>query len=117
VSDLTTGTIPFLTLLVRGEISPGQIDDFIDAWHDAVDDDQCSLAAFLGMTDDEYAVITMTPRALPAIAASRRNGRTLHEVLTSWLETARRTGELADPGTVLALETWMTKRHAADGTN
>jgi hypothetical protein len=44
----------FLDLVLAGEARQDDIDDFVEQWHDG--DASCSLAEFLGMSDDEYAL-------------------------------------------------------------
>lgn len=50
---MTTKTLRFLELLHAGEVAPGEIDDFIDAWHlDA--GNHVRLHVHLGLTWDEF---------------------------------------------------------------
>lgn len=84
MSDVTDG-VSFMTLFDQDLVSVDQLDDFVDAWHDSGAADDRSLARFLGMTDDEYAVCTMAPETLPMIRTARRSGHTLHAALRSWL--------------------------------
>ena len=55
----------FLDLVLAGEARQDDIDDFVDQWHDG--DASCSLAEFLGMSDDEYALWVEKPSALSLI--------------------------------------------------
>lgn len=46
--------------LLLGETSPKQIDTFIDYWHDDLTS-KVSLAKYLGMSDEMYAMFVETP--------------------------------------------------------
>ena len=59
----------YLGHLIAGR-DPGEIDDWVDRWHSG--NSTMSLAAFLGMTDEEYGNWALAPAALEHIAATRR---------------------------------------------
>jgi hypothetical protein len=89
VSSSQTGVRPFFDLYSRGEITAEQIDDFVHQWHHAPESEQRSLAEYLGMTDEEYAVSVMDPAALPQILAAREQGRPLRAVMADYVARLR----------------------------
>jgi hypothetical protein len=63
----------YMDLLLSGEALAGDIDDFVDAWHEAPDGSTAaalSLAEYLGMTEDEYQLWIEHPDSLSLIAAA-----------------------------------------------
>lgn len=62
----------FLDLVLAGDARQDDIDDFVDRWHDG--DASCSLAAFLGMSDDEYALWVEKPSSLSLILQAHAEG-------------------------------------------
>ncbi len=63
----------FVECVLAGEAQRDDIDDFIDRWH--LGNASCSLAQFLGMSDDEYALWVENPSALDRIIQAHA-GRT-----------------------------------------
>lgn len=59
----------FIEAVLAGDASPGDIDDFVDAWHASPED--IGLAEFLGMTDEEYALWVEQPDVLSVLLHSR----------------------------------------------
>jgi len=49
---------------------PGDIDDWIDRWHESTSDLQ--LHQFLGLTWEEYGNLVLSSKCLPHIIATRR---------------------------------------------
>jgi hypothetical protein len=111
VSDVQHATATFFALYSDGRISADQIDDFIDAWHASGGEEQRSLAEYLGMTDDEYAVWVMSHAALPSIVAARRERRPLADVVAEYLAELRQSNPANRPA-ILALSHWLQR----DGT-
>jgi hypothetical protein len=60
----------FIQLCLEDDARPDEIDDYVDRWHDGEGDG--SLAAFLGMTDAEYARWAEDPGSLDAILEARK---------------------------------------------
>jgi hypothetical protein len=61
-----------MDLLLSGEKLVGDIDDFVDAWHEAPDGSTAAalgLAEYLGMTEDEYQLWVEHPDSLGFIAS------------------------------------------------
>ena len=69
----------FLDMVFSGHAQPTDIDDFIDRWHDG--DDTRSLAASLGMSDDEYALWVEKPDTLGLIIEARTAGMRLEKAV------------------------------------
>lgn len=68
----------FLDLVLTGEARQDDIDDFVDQWHDG--DTSYSLAEFLGMSDDEYALWVEKPSALNLILQAHAEGMRLEKM-------------------------------------
>lgn len=68
----------FLDLVLAGDACQDDIDDFVDRWHDG--DASCSLAAFLGMSDDEYALWVEKPSSLRLILQAHAEGMRLEKM-------------------------------------
>ena len=62
----------FLDLVLAGDARQDDIDDFVDRWHDG--DASCSLAEFLGMSADDYALWVEKPAALNLILQAHAAG-------------------------------------------
>ena len=90
MSDVRPKTKPFLELCRDGKVSGQQIEDFIEAWHNLDDTEECPLAEFLGMTEDEYTVWMASRKTLPAIIAARQQGRPLVELVEEHLAELQR---------------------------
>ena len=60
-----SGRLTFLDLCLQGKVDPGEIDDFIDRWHEAPEGRE--LHEFLGMSEKEYARWLRQPNALASI--------------------------------------------------
>jgi hypothetical protein len=76
----------YMELLLRGEILMQDIDDFIDAWHDAPEGSAASsmsLAEYLGMAEDEYQLWVEHPSSLRFIAAAHRAKEPVAALLAS----------------------------------
>jgi hypothetical protein len=106
VSEVEQDVPTFFSLYAAGQISAEQIDDFIGAWHGSSDEERRSLADYLGMSDDEYAVWLMSHCALPSILAARREGRPLAEVIGEHLEDRRR-NRPHNRSAICALSHWL----------
>ena len=110
MSDVRPKTRPFLELYRDGKVSAQQIEDFIEAWHNSDDTEQCSLAEFLGMTEDEYTVWMASRKAPPAIAAAREQGRPLVELVADHLVELQRAAVPTDRSAIHVLSHWLDKR-------
>ena len=76
----------YMEQLLRGEALLEDIEDFVEAWHDAPDDSSIpaqSLEEFLGMTWDEYRLWVERPEALRFIAAAHRQEKPVATILSS----------------------------------
>jgi hypothetical protein len=107
VSDILHDDETFFARYRDGRATAAQLDDFVEAWHESGNDEQRSLAEFLGLTGEEYGVLFITPRALPAILAARRSGRTLHACVESFFEQLREAADPKDAPVLHALANWL----------
>lgn len=61
----------FLDLLIAGRARPEDVDDWVEAWHDAYDG-PLELHEYLGMTEAEYDRWALDAGALAGIVAARK---------------------------------------------
>ncbi|MBB5154117.1 hypothetical protein [Saccharopolyspora phatthalungensis] len=96
----------FVEAHLAGKALLDDIDDWVDAWHDA-DGAPCSrvqsLASYLGLTDDEYALWVERPESLRFAIAGKRMNRPSAEVaeLGGVVAAAARAGNDAEAAGVL----------------
>lgn len=70
----------FVERVLRGEVFDlAAIDDEIDTWHDT--QPNCSLADWLGMSHDEYALFVEKPEFLRTILMARMHGIDLNKLV------------------------------------
>jgi hypothetical protein len=84
----------FIDLLLAGDALLEEVDDYVELWHESGGEE--TLAAFLGMTDEEYALWAPSPDALAQIVRARHQRIPLSEVVNdnySELRAAARGGE------------------------
>jgi hypothetical protein len=93
-------------------VNAADIDDFIDAWHESGEEEQRSLAEYLGLSDTEYAVIGMAPKALDLIVRARREKRSLRGLLVPYLASLRRAADPADRPVIHSLGHWLERPEA-----
>ena len=72
--------ITFIERCLAGATRPEDIEEWVGAWHDSKDDR--SLAGFLGMTDEEYAVWVEQPDSLLFILHAHRFNLSLRDALS-----------------------------------
>lgn len=97
----------FFDLYSSGVISAQRIADFVSAWHRSNQCEQRSLAAYLGLTDEEYEVWLMDTETLPQILAARRTGRKLRDVIAEYVDTMQRAAHAEDGSAIHALSHWL----------
>lgn len=68
----------FLEMAVMGQIELDRIEDFVDRWHES--NAQCNLPAYLGMTEDEYALWVEKPESLELIIQAHVEGMCLAKI-------------------------------------
>jgi len=97
----------FVDLFLSGEAGPDDIEEFEEAWHTG--DSTLSLAAFLGLSDDEYSLFVEQPTSLRYIIASKKTGRPLADVLKHAcdMKLAARDGS---PEEAARVAEWLRKR-------
>jgi len=107
VSNVQSETPTFFDLYSRGEIPAGRIGDFVSEWHASDDSEQRSLAAFLGLTDEEYDIWLMDTRTLPQILLARRTARRLKDVVADHVAAMRGAARPEDRSALYALGHWL----------
>jgi hypothetical protein len=110
VSDIANMTPTFFTLYSEGCVTAEQADDYVEAWHESGEEETRSLSEYLGMTEEEYGIWVITPRALPAILAARRTNRPLREFVAPLFEALKAAGDPEDRPVLHVLSYWL-QRH------
>ena len=100
--------IPFLDLLISGKVSPDQIDDFVDRWHEAPGGRE--LHDYLGMTSEEYSLWLRVPDALQYVVAARRKMKPLAETVAGACKELRRTGPGGHDAKTARLKEWLSAK-------
>lgn len=113
MSEVRNKAVPFFALYQRAEISADAIDDFIEAWHDAGDEEDRPLTEYLGMTEDEYALWVMDPRTLPLVRAVRAAGGSLLTATARYVDDLRAAADPRSQTAILSLSSWLTRRRAS----
>jgi len=113
MSELSAKAKPasFFDLYTRGEVSPGDIDDFVGRWHDRVESAarHVPLHEYLGMSRTEYEVWLCDPFALPEILQARRTGHALTGVMRARYEAMRAANCPQDAAILYALGNWLNQ--------
>ncbi len=70
----------FVEACLAGEARADEIDQFVDQWHES--DFGCSLADYLGFSDEEYAEWVENPQSLSVILFAHQHHVPFQETLT-----------------------------------
>src|SRR5277367_3206374 len=103
MSNVHSEAPTFFDLYRRGDIPAERIGDFVADWHASDHAEQRSLAAFLGLTDEEYDIWLMDPDTLPQILSARRTGRNLKQVVADYVAGMRSAARPQDRSALYAL--------------
>ena len=98
----------FFELLMAGKVSPDQIDDFIDRWHEAPGGRE--LHDDLGMTSEEYSLWLRVPDALHYVVSARREKKPLAETVMRACTELRRTAPAGHDEKTARLEEWLSAK-------
>jgi hypothetical protein len=109
VSEVAQKAPTFFALYSQGLATGEQVDDFVEAWHESGDEETRSLSEYLGMTEEEYGVWVITPRALPSILAARRSGQPLRAHVAPFFEWLRDAADPKDKSVLHALGYWLRR--------
>ena len=107
MSEVFAPAPPFFDRYLGARAEESEIGRAVGEWHASDDAEIRSLAAFLGMSEDEYAVYVMDRTILPALRERRLRGGSLWDAVAGFVE--RREASL-DPGAavcVRALRAWL----------
>jgi len=110
VSRIRSREPTFFELFSRGGLTADRIGEFVSQWHTSDASEKRSLAAFLGMTEDEYGVWLIDPKVLPQILIARRTGRPLEDVIAEYIVGSQDVSHPPDPAAQHALDHWLTAR-------
>lgn len=99
----------FMDLALRGEVLPDEIDDFVDRWHDSHSEGE--LAAFLGMTADEYSFWVSNPEYISLVIAARHRHQSIMEAVNDNAEALDRLAARSDqPQKIALLRRWIEQQ-------
>jgi hypothetical protein len=98
----------FLDLLIAGKVSPDQIDDFVDRWHEAPGGRE--LHDHLGMTSEEYSLWLRVPDALQYVVAARQEMKPLAETVARVCRESRQTAPDTRDARTARLEEWLSAK-------
>jgi len=110
VSDVRSRAVTFFDRYAAGEVQASAVDDYVATWHASGEVADRPLAAFLGMTDDEYAVWAMDGRTLPMLRAARCAGEPVRQAAAGYLEGLRTADATANRAAVLSLSRWLERQ-------
>jgi hypothetical protein len=96
----------FIEKVLEGEVLETEIDDFVEQWHRSSANEQ--LAAFLGFTDEEYALWVEQPESLRSILFCRKNEIGLEEA-SVWREAHRVAARSQQRGDADELLRWLKR--------
>jgi hypothetical protein len=106
-----------MDLLLSGDVLAGDIDDFVDAWHEAPDGSKVAsltLAEYLGMAEDEYRLWVEHPESLRFIAAAHKRKQPVEELLAS-RDQLGLAARASDQSEAERLVQWLIKRGRIEG--
>ena len=101
----------FIEQVLEGDVLHTEIDDFVEQWHNG--NSNQSLAEFLGLTDEEYALWVEQPEALRSILFCRTHEIELGEA-SEWKEAHRVAARSQGAGDAGALLDWLKKTGRLD---
>jgi hypothetical protein len=111
VSDVRTRPTSFFDAFLDGESM--DVNDQIEAWHDSGEEEQRSLAEYLGVTEDEYDIWLMDARTLPLIARARQAGApSLQALVTERVRQMAASPGPDDSSALFAMRNWLAARGA-----
>ena len=113
MSEVRERSQSFFQLYLAGSTEAAGIDGCIDAWHASGPAEKRSLGAYLGMTEDEYALWVMDTRILPVLRAARRAGEPLTSGVGRYVAQLRSADDIANGSAILALSSWLARRPSA----
>ncbi len=102
----------FLERYLNGDVLAGDIDDYVDLWHERCDDQQ--IYEFLGLTRDEYALWLRDPDVLPHIARARRENQPLAKVIASSMKEMPMAARSSDVVKIQRLKRWLAQRQKSN---
>lgn len=80
----------FVDALLTGDAIIDDYDDYVDRWHEFAEGNPTApdLATFLGVTREEYAIVFRNPASFRFVAAARKHGVPLSDLVSSQADFA-----------------------------
>jgi hypothetical protein len=107
----------FIDLLLSGDALQDDVDDFVDAWHEAEPDSSAAtleLSEFLGMNEDEYGLWVEQPTSVQFIVYAHKYDRPVLAVIQA-LSTAGVAARAADQSEAKKLLRWLKETGRIEG--
>ena len=107
MSEVFAPAPTFFDRYLDARVEEREIGRAVGEWHESDDTETRPLAAFLGMSDDEYAVYVMDRTIMPILRERRLQGGALRDTVADFVE---RRAASRDPGaavSVRALRAWL----------
>ncbi len=98
----------FVDLVLKGEAQIGEIDDFVEKWHEG--HDARDLSHYLGMRSDEYSLWLENPEMLALICATRRSRQSLAQAVNERLADLRLIAKPGDRAKLTSLHSWLRRQ-------
>jgi hypothetical protein len=98
----------FLNLVLEGRAQIGEIDDFVERWHEG--QSAADLTDYLGMSPDEYSLWLENPEMLAVICSARRTRQPLAEAVNEAVARLRLAGRTADRAKLTSLQSWLRRQ-------
>jgi hypothetical protein len=95
----------FIEQALEGDVLETEIDDFVEAWHRGEGAAE-TLAAYLGFTDDEYALWVEQPQALRSILFCRKYNIDASQ-MSNWRDAHRVAARSQEHGDASELLRWL----------
>ena len=110
MSDVRSKTASFFELYRAGQVAESAIHDFIKDWHASGDEETRSLSAFLGMSDEEYAIWVMDRRTLPLLRTTRQAHGDLIAAVACYVNELHAAEDPVNRAAIHGLSHWV-RRH------
>jgi hypothetical protein len=98
----------FLGLVLEGQAEIGEIDDFLERWHEGRG--AADLSDYLGMRSDEYSLWLENPEMLALICSARRSRQSLAQAVNTKLAALRLVATPNDRAKLTSLQSWLRRQ-------
>lgn len=107
MSEVFAPAPTFFNRYLDGLADESEIGRAVGEWHASDDAETRSLAAFLGMSEDEYAVYVMDRTILPVLRDRRLRGGSLRDTVADFVERQAEARDGRAAVSVRVLRAWL----------